>query len=307
MTVLDAYPFDQGVGSNSGQVRWQKVGKLWSANGVVPQAVTGLAGELSSSFATGNITVQPGGVVINGTYGELANVTNVPAASNGLLVARLDNANYQLVVAFNAGASTPVQNPTTWELPLASLSGTTLTDQRSFANPRTAFPNPPGGAAVSTYTDSTGRVYCSKNGSAWLPATQVLKSKVYRNAAWTQTSGATVPFDVASWDPYQLSNGTTFTAPIAGDYLFSFQVGVANQPAQYWLVGQVRRGGAAVRNYTGWNAGTTPGNCYVQGSDQVQLAAGDGCDIYVTILGGNLPGITGFVATYVDWRYLSPQ
>jgi hypothetical protein len=211
MTVLDAYPFDQGVGSNSGQVRWQKIGKLWSANGVVPQSVTGLSGELASTFSAGSITVQPGGVVINGTYGEMSTSTTIPAGANGLLVARLDNTNYQLIITFNQGASTPVQTPTTWELPLALLTGTTLADQRSFANPRTAFPVAPA-SGFHSFVDPQGVTWVSYGGSAWKRSTDSLVGRVYAATtvqdvppgAWTKLTN----WDTVDTDAYHCWDGT---------------------------------------------------------------------------------------------------
>ena len=83
-------------------------------------------------------------------------------------------------------------------------------------------PQTPPGSGFNSFTDTSGEVWVSRNGSAWKRARDGLHCRVYRNAAFTtQTSLVAFQFDTVVSDPYAMYNvNGNFTAPVAGIYQF---------------------------------------------------------------------------------------
>jgi len=167
-------------------------------------------------------------------------------------------------------------------------------------------PQTPPGSGKNFYTDAAGDVWASLNGSAWQRATQVIKARLYRNAAWTLTNGQTVPFDTYDYGgTWNLSNGTTFTVPVAGDYLVSSYL-AANIPNANYMYFTVRRNAATTRTSTvAWNNTGAANNVYAFFTDVVQFNANDTSDIYSVNTFGSLAGGTGSSGTWVSYRFLS--
>jgi len=169
-------------------------------------------------------------------------------------------------------------------------------------------PQAPPGSGKNFYTDAAGEVWASLNGSAWQKASQVIKSRLYRNAAWSPTLPVSVPFDTydigSTWN---LSNGTTWTCPVTGDYLYSVQA-IANVLANNWLAVSIRKGGTVIRTHTAYNSNGGANNVAPHGSDVVQFATGDTSDVYFsTNQSGALAGGVGIASTFVSYRFLSAQ
>jgi hypothetical protein len=107
-----------------------------------------------------------------------------------------------------------------------------------------------------SFTDGGGEVWVAKggvNGGAWKKARDVLRAKVYRNAAGTvtQATGINMGFDVAQEDPYGLlAPSPTYpsgqvTVPIAGRYLVLGQIRyvvAANQGVTMYICNLARNG-----------------------------------------------------------------
>jgi hypothetical protein len=198
-----------------------------------------------------------------------------------------------LIITFNQGASTPVQTPTTWELPLALLTGTTLADQRYFANPRTAFPVVPG-SGFHSFVDPQGVTWVSYGGSAWKRATDSLVGRVYAGAtvqdvppgAWTKLTN----WDTVDTDAYHCWDGTNknWIIPLAGLYRFNARMSVETGGAgPFRLITTLYRNGASSRagtDITVSTAGAMSG--FVDA--MVNCAVGDTVAIWTFNTGGSL-------------------
>src|SRR5262252_9044900 len=154
-------------------------------------------------------------------------------------------------------------------------------------------PQAPPGSGKNFFTDASGEVWASLNGSAWRRARDVIKCRLYRNAAWTLTNGMSIPFDTYDFGgTWNLSNGTTWTCPVAGDYLVSAYV-AANIPNGNYMYFVVRRNGSTNRTSTlGWNNTGANNNVYPFFTDVVQFNASDTSDIYSVNTFGSLAGGT---------------
>lgn len=98
------------------------------------------------------------------------------------------------------------------------------------------------GSGVQSYIDPTGDTWVAANGvkgGNWYRARDVLKSRVYRSAAYTLPTAASVTmiYDTANKDDYTLYNTSTgvITIPVTGWYRFTAQLQCGSQAAGSYL------------------------------------------------------------------------
>lgn len=127
MVAMNVWPTDGAAGSVATELQWRKMGRLWAPSGVVQ----GVGGEMAPSLAGTNLTVQAGSCWVDGHFCELTSTQVLTTTANGLCVVRFDPAANSAQLLYLDGVSTPTQNPTgTWELPIAQIVGSALTDLR---------------------------------------------------------------------------------------------------------------------------------------------------------------------------------
>ncbi len=127
MPSMTVWPTDAADGSVATEARWRKMGRLWTATGVIQ----GVGGELAPTLAFPNLTVQSGAVWIDGHYGELAGAQVLTVTANGLVVVRFDPAANTCELLYRDGAAQPTQNPVgVWEIAIAQIVGSAMIDTR---------------------------------------------------------------------------------------------------------------------------------------------------------------------------------
>lgn len=130
MVAMNVWPTDAADGSVSSEARWRKMGRLWSPSGVAAP------GDLAPSLTFPNLTVQAGAAWVDGHFCELTSAQVLTVTANGLAVVRFDPAANTAELLYRDGVSSPAQSPTgTWELPIALIAASALTDQRAVAVP----------------------------------------------------------------------------------------------------------------------------------------------------------------------------
>jgi hypothetical protein len=136
MVLMSVWPTDGSDGAVSTELRWRKMGRLWAPSGVAP----GQGGQMAPSLAGTNLTVRSGAAWVDGHYCELASDQVLTTTANGLTVVRFDPAANTAELLYRDGISTPTQNPLgVWELPIAQIVGSALTDLRTWADPVSGF------------------------------------------------------------------------------------------------------------------------------------------------------------------------
>ena len=129
------------------------------------------------SLAGVNLTIQAGACWVDGHYCELLGSQVLAATANGLAVVRFDPAANTAELLWRDGATVPAQAPTgTWELPIAKVAGSVLTDGRAILNPtglvfanntaRDFWTNPPDGAHI--WTPEGGGANYERRGGVWV-------------------------------------------------------------------------------------------------------------------------------------------
>ena len=177
------------------------MGRLFYGSGVIP----GYQQQFAATVAAGVATIQPGGVWIDGFYGETTANKTMPVSGSGMIVARADptaTSNNITIVYVATPGYAPAQNPNgVFEIPLYTVTSGLVADARQFAN---AAPNKQAG----------GRIY---------------RAGAYKSTtAWT-----TYGFDQPTPRPANFSGGT-FTCPYAANYLVIAQVGFVSTALQQW-------------------------------------------------------------------------
>lgn len=131
MVAMNVWPTDAADGAVTSEARWRKMARMWAPSGVA----AGVAGELAPSLAFPNLTVQAGSAWVDGHFTELTGSQVLTVTANGIVVVRFDPAANTAELLYRDGVSTPTQNPTgTWELLIAQISGSALSDRRTFAS-----------------------------------------------------------------------------------------------------------------------------------------------------------------------------
>lgn len=127
MPLLTVWPTDAADGSVANEARWRKMGRVWAPSGVV----AGQGSEMLPTYASGSVTVRAGACWVDGHYCELASTQSVTVTATGIVVVRFDPAANTADLLYRDGVTTPSQSPTgTWELLIASMSGSVMTDRR---------------------------------------------------------------------------------------------------------------------------------------------------------------------------------
>jgi hypothetical protein len=135
MAALNTWPTDAGDGSVANEARWRKMGRLWAPSGVAGPA------DLKPTLTFPNLTVAAGVAWVDGHFVESLGSQVLTVTANGLAVIRFDPAANLAELLYRDGATVPSQSPSgTWELPIAKLTGSALTDVRAFAD-RDRIPN----------------------------------------------------------------------------------------------------------------------------------------------------------------------
>ena len=130
MVDLTGFPTDAGGGSVSTEARWRQMARLWASSGVVD----GYLNKLIPSHAGGNVTVGTGAAWVDGHYCEQLSSQAVAVASSGLVVIRFTPADNRFQLLWLNGVSNPTQTTATWELPIARMTGGTMSDVREFVS-----------------------------------------------------------------------------------------------------------------------------------------------------------------------------
>ena len=104
--------------------------RLWAPDGVVYPYL----GHMVPSYAGGNVTVQAGGAWVDGHYCEQLSSSSVAVSTNGLVVVRFTPADNRFQIVWVNGAVSPTQTAGTWELPIARMTASAMTDVRAFVN-----------------------------------------------------------------------------------------------------------------------------------------------------------------------------
>jgi len=214
MTVAfdNYYPFDAGAGASSGQADWRKMARAWCADGVVPN----IGNELSATWDAGSstLTVQSGGVMVDGFYGEVTSPKAVSGTSSGICVARMVPTDDSIVMAWDDATFVPTQTVPrtgTWEVALWAVDGGVLYDLR--------------GSCQSKHEIGELLLWAGEDGSpADVPLGYVkCDNTTYRSDIYWQLFNALG----GSSSPWGLPDGTHFSTPaFAGRSVVGSGVGV---------------------------------------------------------------------------------
>jgi hypothetical protein len=241
MTAVDNYfPFDSGSGQTATMTRWRLMGRLFCGSGVIPSNQS----QFACTISGGVVTVQPGAAWIDGFYGESDANKTVAVSGAGMIVAQMDPVNKYIRFVFQPGATySPVQSPTgIFEIPLYTVSGTTLTDVRQFA-------------------------YADPN--------KVAQCRVYRSATYpTATAFGSYGFNAPTPAPAGW-NGSVYTVPYAAAYLVIAQIGFISSAVGQWYNAQIIHNGAAVAWSGTTNASAVNADMMVSVSDIIPCKTGD--------------------------------
>lgn len=174
MVAMNVWPTDAADGSVASEARWRKMGRLWTPSAVM----MGAGGDMVPSLAGTNLTVKAGAAWVDGHYCELLGDQVLTVSANGLAVVRFDPAANTAELLWRDGASTPAQSPTgTWELPIAKVAGSVLTDVRpQWSGQVLIFPGNVGRdlwtsrpVGAQCMTADTGWTWTYRGAIGWIP------------------------------------------------------------------------------------------------------------------------------------------
>jgi hypothetical protein len=154
------------------------------------------------------------------------------------------------------------------------------------------------GTTIQSFTDVWGEVWVALNGvrgGTWSKARDALHCKIYRIAAWTSSSSATIlGLDTVMYDTYGMkaADNTGIFLPVAGMYRFSFSAAVTSTGAGQWI-SITALVNASAAGYSNNQSGQTASNTLqTLGSDLARANAGDELKLQVATLAA-YTGITG--------------
>jgi hypothetical protein len=143
-------------------------------------------------------------------------------------------------------------------------------------------PQAPPASGLNTFTDTSGEVWVSYNGSAWKKMRDACHVRVGRTALYT-TSTAPVPFayDTIDYDPLARYNlaANTFTCPVAGIYQVNAVMYVAPTAANQGMYLYLWRNAAEI-GLGGLGISVTIYNVATVMSQPTKCAAGDTLSVY---------------------------
>jgi hypothetical protein len=203
---------------------------------------------------------------------------------------------YTQVAATPPNASAPTITP-----PMGFLWVDTSTTPPS----GTAYypPQTPPASGFNSFTDASGEVWISLNGSAWKKARDVLHVGVARNATFNiPTTAAAISYDTIVSDPYSIYNaGTTrFTLPIAGIYLVTAEL-TANMTTGQWVHQSVYKNGTNVADFSFNAFGAVWGT--VPMAYSLKAIAGDYLQMF-GVASAVIATIAGTIYTFCNVDYL---
>ncbi len=256
------------------------LGALWPNGGVTGMAVTAAGASMNLNIAIGAAAV-PDATVTGAAYlcpsDAVESVTLAAAPPSGqdridvVTVQPREGANIDWIVNVVQGtaSATPVA-PTVpaGQLALAqvrvtggsaSVSQAQITDLRGGGLTGSGAPSTPlaAGAALSSYTDPSGRVWVAKggvNGGAWRRAVDALHVRCWRNGAFNVgNTPLTMDATTAADDPYGLwsTASGTLVVPVPGLWLVNARMGVTPSAAGTWAMMFLIRTGSASTSLAG--------------------------------------------------------
>jgi len=147
MVAMTVWPTDAADGSVANEARWRKMARWWLPSGVIKT----IGGEMAPTLAYPNLTVKSGAAWADGHYTELAGDQVLAVTANGLVVVRFDPAANTAELLYRDAVTVPNQVVGgVWEVPIAQVIGSALTDRRGTPitwNPGAAYR----GESVYTY------------------------------------------------------------------------------------------------------------------------------------------------------------
>jgi len=136
VTPVDNYfPFTTGPGAAATQDNWRLMARNWVQGG--SGIIYGTRNQFKPTMAGTTVTVDTGAAWLDGFYGENITTKTITAGGTGQVVVQMDPTATPPVIniAFKPGQTTPVQQSTgVFEIPIANISGTTLTDVRQYVS-----------------------------------------------------------------------------------------------------------------------------------------------------------------------------
>ncbi len=199
MSALSVWPTDALDGSVANEARWRKMARLWSVSGVE----LGRAAELAPSLAGLNLTIGAGACWVDGHYAELAGDQVLAVTANGLAVVRFDPAANTAELLYRDAVSAPTQNPTgTWEIPIARIAGSALTDARMLVHPLVPGGIVPNNTArdLNIPAPRTGLSVIGPNGEI----------QTYTGTAWASSAAQSSAFTIGAGQPGPVAVTATF-------------------------------------------------------------------------------------------------
>jgi hypothetical protein len=134
------------------------------------------------------------------------------------------------VYAQVAATAPPAANPTIAP-PMGALWVDTSTTVPALAAQAYFPPQTPPPTGFNTFTDVSGTVWVSRNGSAWRKALEVLHARYYLPANYAAAGSVTLNLTGVSSDPLNCAGSGGFLVPLAGLYSVTATIGLTPSPA----------------------------------------------------------------------------
>jgi|SRR5215831_9653957 len=164
-------------------------------------------------------------------------------------------------------------------------------------------------SGFQSYTDPLGDIWVAKAGTynTWLRPTDVLKTRVWRNAPFNiTTANLALALDIVSRDVFSLYSGTNWTCPLDGMYRIIAQVaGSPTLSGQSFIVRVYQNGGLRITSQHDSSASGAGWSLSVIAVDEVFLAATDLIQVNInsSSTSGTITGLPGNWWTYLNIAY----